>query len=136
MDLQGSGGDFEGLNLQGAELAQADLRGAELRNANLFGTFQPRDGIVNPGALSDRTRITIKPVQAIRPVAVQLRLRELLSQRKASIDADPSLGETTRADALQGLTAGITARSRLAAESFQPVQAVNKLLPLIAGFFV
>jgi uncharacterized protein YjbI with pentapeptide repeats len=64
------------------------------------GTSQPSGGIVNLGALSDRARITIEAVPDTRQAADQPSLRDLLSQLKASIEADTSISDTTRADAL------------------------------------
>jgi hypothetical protein len=127
------------------------------------GSFQPSGGMVNLGALSDQARITIEAVPESRLAADQPSLRELLSQLKASIDADTSISDTTRADALaevndlaqaaqnpaqnaslarrsinalQGLTAGVVATTKLAAESSHLATAVKTLLPQIAGFFV
>ena len=119
------------------------------------GTFQPSGGIVNLGALSDRARITIEAAPDNRQAADQPSLRELLSQLKASIDADTSMSDTTRADALAEVNdlaqaaqdpaqnAGLARRSINALkglnegidESVKLATALKPLLTLISGFF-
>jgi uncharacterized protein YjbI with pentapeptide repeats len=119
------------------------------------GKFQPSGGIVNLGALSERARITIEAVPDSRLDVNQPSLRELLSQLKTSIDADTSLNDTTRADALAEVNdlaqaaqdpaknASLARRSINAlkglnegiGESFKLATALKSLLPLIAGFF-
>jgi uncharacterized protein YjbI with pentapeptide repeats len=119
------------------------------------GTFQPSGGIVNLGALSDQARITIEAVPGTRQAADQPSLRELLSQLKASIDADTSISDTIRADALAEVNdlaqaaqdpaqnASLARRSINAlkglnegiGESVKLATVVKPLLTLIAGFF-
>ena len=126
------------------------------------GNFQPQGSAINLGSLSDQARISIEALSEARPAADQPSLRELLSELKRQIDNDPQLPETAKADALtevqqlaaaaqdpsakaslarrsinglRGLGATISQTTKLANETTGLLSAVQKLLPLIAGFF-
>ena len=126
------------------------------------GNFQPQGSVINLGNLSDQAWISIEALSEARPAADQPSLRELPSELKRQIDNDPQLPETAKADALtevqqlaaaaqdpsakaslarrsinglRGLGATISQTTKLANETTGLLSAVQKLLPLIAGFF-
>ena len=126
------------------------------------GNFQPQGSAINLGSLSDQARISIEALSEARPAADQPSLRELLSELKRQIDNDPQLPDTAKADALtevqqlaaaaqdpsakaslarrsinvlRGLGATVSQTTKLANETTGLLSAVQKLLPLIAGFF-
>jgi len=126
------------------------------------GNFQPLGSVINLGNLSDQAWISIEALSEARPAADQPSLRELPSELKRQIDNDPQLPETAKADALievqqlaaaaqdpsakaslarrsinglRGLGATISQTTKLANETTGLLSAVQKLLPLIAGFF-
>ena len=127
------------------------------------GNFQPQGSAINLGSLSDQARISIEALSEARPAADQPSLRELLSELKRQIDNDPQLPDTAKADALtevqqlaaaaqdpsanaslarrsinvlRGLGATVSQTTKLANETTGLLSAVQKLLPLIAGFFL
>jgi len=127
------------------------------------GNFQPQGSVINLGSLSDQARISIEALSEVRPAADQPSLRELLSELKRQIDNDPQLPDTAKADALtevqqlaaaaqdpsanaslarrsinvlRGLGATVSQTTKLANETTGLLSAVQKLLPLIAGFFL
>lgn len=126
------------------------------------GNFQPQGSAINLGSLSDQARISIEALSEASPAADQPSLRELLSELKRQIDNDPQLPDTAKADALtevqqlaaaaqdpsanasparssinalRGLGATVSQTTKLANETTGLLSAVQKLLPLIAGFF-
>ena len=127
------------------------------------GNFQPQGSAINLGSLSDQARISIEALSEARPAADQPSLRELLSELKRQIDNDPQLPDIAKADALtevqqlaaaaqdpsanaslarrsinvlRGLGATVSQTTKLANETTGLLSAVQKLLPLIAGFFL
>ena len=127
------------------------------------GNFQPQGSAINLGSLSDQARISIEALSEARPAANQPNLRELLSELKRQIDNDPQLPDTAKADALtevqqlaaaaqdpsanaslarrsinvlRGLGATVSLTTKLANETTGLLSAVQKLLPLITGFFL
>ena len=127
------------------------------------GNFQPQGSAINLGSLSDQARISIEALSEARPAADQPSLRELLSELKRQIDNDPQLPDTAKADALtevqqlaaaaqdpsanaslasrsinvlRDLGATVSQTTKLANETTGLLSAVQKLLPLIAGFFL
>ncbi len=127
------------------------------------GNFKPQGSAINLGSLSDQARISIEALSEARPAADQPNLRELLSELKRQIDNDPQLPDIAKADALtevqqlaaaaqdpsanaslarrsinalRGLGATVSQTTKLANETTGLLSAVQKLLPLIAGFFL
>ena len=127
------------------------------------GSLNTAGGMVHLGDLSDQACLLIDAVPEHRLAEGQPSLRELLQELKASIDADIHLSETTRADAfkelqelataakdpranggpargamnaLRGLTTTLSDTNKAVAETSKLVDAVKRLLPLIAGFFL
>ncbi len=127
------------------------------------GNFQPQGSAINLGSLSEQARISIEALCEARPAADQPSLRELLSELKRQIDNDPQLPDIAKADALtevqqlaaaaqdpsanaslarrsinvlRGLGATVSQTTKLANETTGLLSAVQKLLPLITGFFL
>jgi len=127
------------------------------------GTIHANGSVVSVGALSDQARISIEALSASKPSPDQASLRELLSQLKQDIDNDAALPPTAKADALTevnelaraaqdplanaslarrsihalgGLSTAVAQTTQLTTATTGLVGAVQKLLPLIANFFL